>query len=55
MVQCKPALILLEVAVADLWMLKLSKKVRTVVFRNTKGKLMALISTDTSLTAAPWV
>ncbi len=41
-----------EVAVADLWMLKSSKKVRTVVLRSAKEKLMALISTDTSLTAA---
>jgi len=42
----------IKVAVADLWMLKLSKKVRTVVFHNTKGKLMVLISTYISLTAA---
>lgn len=42
-----------EVAVADLRMLKLSKKVRTVVFRSTNNnKLMSLISTDTTLTAA---
>ncbi|WHH57920.1 transposase [Petroclostridium sp. X23] len=33
-------------------MLKLSKKVRTVVLHTNKGKLMALISTDTTLTAA---
>ena len=43
---------IVEVVVADLWMLKLSKKVRTVVVRSAKGELMALISTDTSLTAA---
>jgi hypothetical protein len=41
-----------EATVADIWMLKLSKKVRTVVLRTNKDKLMALISTDTTLTAA---
>jgi hypothetical protein len=40
-----------EVATADVWMLKLSQKVRVVVLRTVKGKLMALTSTDTSLTA----
>ncbi|MGE4284881.1 MAG: transposase [Clostridia bacterium] len=33
-------------------MLKLPQKVRTVVLRTTKGKLMALVSTDANLTAA---
>ncbi|WHH61591.1 transposase [Petroclostridium sp. X23] len=42
----------IEIAVADVCMLKLSKKVRTVVLHTNKGKLMALISTDTTLTAA---
>lgn len=43
---------IMEVAVADLWMLGLSKKVRTVVFKGNGGKLIALISTDVSLSAA---
>jgi hypothetical protein len=40
-----------EVVVEDLWMLELSKKVRTVVFKGKGGKLISLISTDLSLTA----
>jgi hypothetical protein len=42
----------IEVAVADLWMLGLSQKVRTVVFKGKGGDLISLISTDLSLTAA---
>lgn len=41
-----------EVAVEDLWMLKLSKKARVVVFKGKSGKLISFISTDLSLTAA---
>jgi hypothetical protein len=42
----------LEVAIAELWILGLSKKVRTVVFKGSNGKLIILISTDLSLSAS---
>lgn len=41
-----------EVAVAELWVLKLSKKVKVVVFKGNNGKLIILISTDLSLSAS---